>query len=106
MTQMNTYIKLGVRGTNVALSVSLGSLVLEQEEKQSFVNSGRMSSQQQQQCKVPCQPPPQVPEPCPPQVPQPCPPQVPEPCLPPLSQQKCPPVRHAPCQQKCPPEQK
>ncbi|XP_046539140.1 cornifin-A-like [Equus quagga] len=82
--------------------------------RQAFINPERMSYQQQQQCKVPCQLPPQVPVtcppqvsvPCPPRVPEPCPPKGPEPCPPPPSQQKCPPVQHPSCQQECMSKQK
>ncbi|XP_021104968.1 cornifin alpha-like [Heterocephalus glaber] len=81
---------------------------------EAFTSPGKMSYQQQQQCKLPCPPPPQVLEPCPPKVPEPCPPKVPEhcppkvpvPCPAPSSQQKCPPVQHPPCQQECLPKQK
>ncbi|XP_038167577.2 small proline-rich protein 2G-like [Arvicola amphibius] len=66
-------------------------------------------SYQEQQCKQPCQPPPECPptkcpEPCPPpKCPDPCPPpKCPEPSPPP----KCPePYPSQPCQQKCPPVQ-
>ncbi|XP_010642028.1 uncharacterized protein LOC104875962 isoform X1 [Fukomys damarensis] len=65
---------------------------------EAFIDPGRMSHQKWQQCKLPCQPPPQVLEPGPLKVPEPCPP--------PPSQQKCPPAQRPSCQQECLPKRK